>query len=201
MRKISQYWIEDPLRTITQPVQFTVEGKVDISVGAQFVRSARLLNSSNLPVFSYKNRINGTEFSYSRMFDREYVGIYSPVVGGGFVTVEEIVKTVSAHPVITFALYAGADRAAFGHYLCRDIGFSLDGYVQTWPGVVNYSTRIPEELSVVEVSNIGYALLTVVTEDGTEGTYTPGSTRWVPWGTPPPSSGGGGSVGIYTWGT
>ena len=57
MRKISQYWIEDPLRSVSQPVQFTVEGRVDISVGAQFVRSARLLNSGNLPVFSYKFKV------------------------------------------------------------------------------------------------------------------------------------------------
>lgn len=186
MRKISQYWIEDPLRTVSQPVQFTVEGRVDISVGAQFVRSARLLNSGNLPVFSYKARVNGTEFSYSRVFEREYVGIYSPSVGGGAVTVEEIVKTVSAHPVMTFMLYTGEVRYEYGHYLCRDVGFSLDGYVQTWPGAVNYNTRTPEELSIVEVDNIGYELLVVDTEGGTPGTYTPPRTIQYIVGTPPP---------------
>lgn len=192
MRKISQYWIEDPLRAVSQPVQFTVEGKVDISVGAQFVRSARLLNGGNLPVFSYKTIVNNTEFSYSRVFDREYVGIYSPSIDGGVITVEEIVKTVSAHPVMTFMLYTGEVRYEYGHYLCSDVGFSLDGYVQTWPGTVNYNTRAPEEVSIVEVSSIGYELLTVVTEGGT-GTYTPPHTISVHEGDsfPPDLSGGG----------
>ena len=193
MRKISQYWIEDPLRSVTQPVQFTIDGKIDISVGTQFVKSARLLNSGNLPVFKYKTTVNGTEFSYSRIFDKECVGIYSPVVGGRVTTVEDIEKTVLDHPVMTFMLYTGEVRYEYGHYLCRDVGFSLDGYVQTWPGVVNYSTRTPEELSVVEVDNIGYELLVVDTEEGTPGTYTPPHTISTYEGDQfPPSLPGGG---------
>lgn len=79
MRKILQYWIEDPLRAMSQPVQFTVEGRMDISVGAQFVRSARLLNSGNLPVFKHSTNINGVDYSYFRVYNRESVDISYPI--------------------------------------------------------------------------------------------------------------------------
>lgn len=182
MRKVSQYWIEDPLRAVSQPVQFTIDGRVDVSTGSQFVRSARLLNSNNLPVFSYKTRVNGIEFSYSRIFDREYVGIYSPVVGGGSVTVEEIVKTVLSRPVVTFMLYDVGSKYSYGHYICRDMDFSLNGYVQGFSiaGVVesvDYSNRVPEELRVTELDNIGDDLLVVTGEGGIPGVYTPPHTE------------------------
>lgn len=181
MRKISQYWIEDPLRSVTQPVQFTIDGKIDISVGTQFVKSARLLNSGNLPVFKYKTTVNGTEFSYSRIFDKECVGIYSPVVGGRVTTVEDIEKTVLDHPVITFMLHQGEDLPVYGHYICKDLAFDLDGHVQTFKflGVserVSYRVKLSKDISIIEADNIGQDLLTVDGEEGTPGVYTPSHT-------------------------
>lgn len=85
IRKASQFWIEDPLRKVNQPVLFITQAgsEADITgkdgLGAMFVRSARTINSGDLPLFKhYAVNADGVKFTYTRIFDKESVLIEVP---------------------------------------------------------------------------------------------------------------------------
>jgi hypothetical protein len=85
IRKASQFWIEDPLRKVSQPVLFITQAgsEADITgkdgLGAMFVRNARIINSRDLPLFQHSVvNSDGVKFTYSRIFDRESVLIEVP---------------------------------------------------------------------------------------------------------------------------
>src|SRR5574343_1409677 len=93
IRKASQFWIEDPLRKVSQPVLFITQAgsEADITgkdgLGAMFVRSARTINSGDLPLFKhYAVNADGVKFTYTRIFDKESVLIevpYKPIISVG----------------------------------------------------------------------------------------------------------------------
>lgn len=93
IRKASQFWIEDPLRKVNQPVLFITQAgsEADITgkdgLGAMFVRSARIINSGDLPLFKhYTVNADGVKFTYTRIFDKESVLIevpYKPIISVG----------------------------------------------------------------------------------------------------------------------
>lgn len=131
MRKISQYWIEDPLRAITQPVQFTVEGNVDISAGMQFVNKSRNLNTSNLPVFYNKQFDKDAVYVYSRMYNKESVSITrrqyvsTPTVKG------DVKSRYIISPCAVFGLYDVSNiDYLMGYAICSLLDWNDVKYVQ-----------------------------------------------------------------------
>lgn len=100
IRKASQFWIEDPLRKVSQPVLFITQADNEVDaagkdgLGTTFVMNARLINSGNLPLFRH-SVVNGdgVKFTYSRIFDKESVIINVPAAGGKEYIEEEVTTT------------------------------------------------------------------------------------------------------------
>lgn len=121
--KVSQYWVEDPLRTISQPVRFTVssDDSSNLAVGERlgigFIRNARMMNTGNLPVFQYKTVTgSGSQLLYSRIYDKESVVVSIPSVSGKEIIEEEIEAYTTVELVPVIGLYDISDPARFMGY-------------------------------------------------------------------------------------
>lgn len=142
MKKISQYWIEDPLRAVSQPVQFTVEGNVDISAGMQFVNKSRNLNTSNLPVFYNKQFDKDAVYVYSRMYNKESVSITrrqyvsTPTVKG------DVKSRYIISPCAVFGLYDVSNiDYLMGYAICSLLDWNDVKYVQMFDDPVYYEEQ------------------------------------------------------------